>query len=665
MQINGGTFPFTHYFDGIIISNNTIQNLGAGTYTDSIIDNNSCVFTETITLTEPAMLSSVLSTINVNCNGMCDGTINTQINGGTIPYSYFWNNSSTNSNLDSLCVGNYILTITDNNGCTLTDNAIISEPTAIVINLDSSTNVTVYGGNDGTIFTSAYGGASILTYQWTGPNLFSALTLNISNLVAGTYYLTATDSALCSTIDSFVITQPPSLTAYLDTAMNLGCNGICTGEIYITADGGDSVYTYLWYGPNGYTSTDEDIDSLCAGSYTLDLSDNTNTVTLYFEVLEPTPVDIVSIADTAICYNGTAQATAYVYGGYSPYQTLWSNGSTNLSAILPAGIHTVSITDANGCIATDSITVHQADSISINSTVINVSCYGLQDAEVTLSLTNGGTAPFQYSANNGITYQTGNTFYNLAAGTADYLVIDINGCSNTITSTIVEPEELISSITATNASCYGECDGTATLAIAGGTPTYNSNWGSVNPNNLCAGFHNVIVTDANGCLATNSIIITEPNPVIVNIWQNGNTIEATTGFVSYQWYDGFGNAINGATNDTFIPTVQGEYSVEVTDTNDCSAISYRILVIIDYVNQNEIKLTIYPNPTKGKLTIESSKYLTTISVLNSVGNRVLFIKNNITFEKQTNMDLSSFAKGIYFIQIEINNQLINHRIILQ
>jgi len=301
----------------------------------------------------------------------------------------------------------------------------------------------------------------------------------------------------------------------------------------------------------------------------------------------------------------------------------------------------------------------------MNSAVINVSCYGLQDAEVTISVTNGGIAPFQYSKNNGINYQTGNTFYNLQAGTVNFLIIDANGCNNTITSTISEPEELVSTITTTNTSCYGECDGTATSNVNGGTSPYSFNWGGSNPNNLCAGFYNVIVTDANGCLATNSIIITEPNPAIINIWQNGSTIEATTGFVSYQWYDESGNAIIGATNDTFTPTTQGEYSVEVTDINGCSIISYSILVIIDYINQHEIKLTIYPNPTKGKLTIESSEYLSSISVLNSVGNRLIFIDNNITFEKQISIDLSPFAKGIFFIQIELNNQLINHRIILQ
>lgn len=665
IQANGGTTSYTYYFNGALITNTTISGLVAGTYTDSIIDNNGCVFTETITLTEPTLLSNLLSTSNMSCNGICDGAINTQVNGGTAPYSFLWNNSFTTSNLDSLCVGNYALNITDNNGCILTDSAVITEPSAIVISLDSSANVTIYGGNDGALFTTTYGGVNSFTHLWAGPAGFSASTLNINNLIAGTYYLTTTDSTLCSVTDSFEITQPPSLTAYLDSTISLGCNGICTGELYITADGGDSVYTYLWFGPNGYTSTNEDIDSLCAGTYTLELSDTTNTVTLYFEVLEPTPVTIVSIADTAICYKGTAQANAYVYGGNYPYQTLWSNGSTNTSTILPAGIHFVSITDANGCVANDSVTVHQADSISINTSIVNVSCYGLQDGEITLTITNGGTAPFQYSANNGINYQTSNTFYNLAAGTADYLVSDANGCSNAITAIINQPEELGCIINTTNASCYGECDGTATASVNGGTAPYTYDWGGANPNNLCAGLYNLVVTDINGCLTASSTTISEPNPVIVNIWQNGNTIEATPDFINYQWYDANGNPINGAINDTFIPTIQGEYSVEVVDTNGCIATSYSILILIDFIGESESELTIYPNPTKGNLTIKSTEELTSISVLNSLGNQLIFIDNNIAFEKQTSIDLSTFAKGIYFIQIELNNQLINHRIILQ
>ena len=664
IQLSGGATPYTYYFNGSIITNTNITGLLAGIYTDSIIDNNGCIFTEIITLTQPNILNSIISTSDISCNGICDGAINTQITGGTSPYTYIWNNLLTINNFDSLCPGNYTLTLTDNNNCIYSDSVIITEPSEILINLDSSIHVSVYGGNDGEIYTSSSGGTGNFNYLWVGGSGFNATTSNISSLISGTYLLTSIDSLLCSKTDSFTITQPPSLTAQLDSVINLSCNGICTGKLYITADGGDSVYTYLWSGPNGYTSTDEDLDSLCAGDYILELSDTTNTVTFSFEVLEPTPVTIVSIADTAICYNGTALASAYVYGGIYPYQIIWSNGSNNTSAILTSGNHSVSISDANECVATKNITIHQPDSISIISNIDSISCNGIQDGSINLNITNGGTAPFQYS-NNGFNFQNSNSFYNLGTGYHSFTVIDANGCIDSASIYLNQPNALIDTISTTNATCFGECDGIATITSYGGRSPYSYDWGIANSNNLCAGLYNVTTTDDNGCLKTNAIIINEPNPIILTISLNGNTIEATTGFNNYQWYDENNNSINGATTDKFSPTSQGEYYVEIIDSNGCVSTSLSIFVVINFMNENVIELNIFPNPTLGEFTIESTKKLNNITVLNSAGKRVIILDNNSTFEEQTKIDLSPFTKGLYFIQIKLNNQLINHRIILQ
>ena len=244
-------------------------------------------------------------------------------------------------------------------------------------------------------------------------------------------------------------------------------------------------------------------------------------------------------------------------------------------------------------------------------------------------------------------------------------MLDANGCSNYISVFISAPNALLSTINHTNASCFRECDGTATITSTGGTIPYGYDWGTANPNNLCAGLYNVITTDANGCLTTDVIIISEPNPIIVNISQSVNIIEATPGFINYQWYNTNGNAITGATTDTFLPILQGEYYVEVVDSNGCTGTSLSIFIVINLIGENEIELNIFPNPTIGKITIKSTEQPNTISVINSIGNRIIFLDNNSTFEKQTIIDLSSFAKGFYFIQIELNNQLINHRVILQ
>ena len=382
------------------------------------------------------------------------------------------------------------------------------------------------------------------------------------------------------------------------------------------------------------------------------------------EITEPSIVTIVSIADTAICYNGTALASAYVYGGIYPYQIIWSNGSNNTSTILPSGIHSVSISDANGCVATKNITIYQKDSIIITSDIDSISCNGIQDGSIDLNIINGGIPPFQYS-NNGSTFQNSNSFYNLGAGYHSYTVIDANGCIDSTSIYLNQPSALIDTISTINVTCFGECDGTATITTYGGRSPYSYDWGIANSNNLCAGLYNVTTTDDNGCLKTNAIIINEPNPIIVTISLNGNTIEATSGFNNYQWYDENNNSINGATNDKFSPTSQGEYYVEVIDSNGCVSTSLSIFVVINFMNENVIELNIFPNPTLGELTIESTKKLNNITVLNSEGKRVIILDNNSTFEKQTKIDLSPFTKGLYYIQIKLNNQLINHRIILQ
>jgi hypothetical protein len=324
------------------------------------------------------------------------------------------------------------------------------------------------------------------------------------------------------------------------------------------------------------------------------------------------------------------------------------------------------VTDTNGCVLLDTITLVNPDSISIQATSSNVSCFGLQDAMVNLYIINGGTAPFLYSANNGINNQPSSVFYNIGAGSYTYLVSDANGCSNEIHLTVNQPDSLFSSISSNNTSCYGECDGNAIASISGGTPPYSPpDWGGAIDSALCAGYYNVTVTDFNGCIMTDGVTISEPNPIIINIWQNGTDLEATIGFNTYQWYDDAGNAIVGATTNIFVPTIQGEYYVQVTDSNGCSINSYSILFLVDFVSEDTFSVNIYPNPTSGKLIIDSSEDFNSILVFNLLGETVYTFNNTRINNTLTTIDLSYLQKGIYFIQIEVNQQYIKQRIILQ
>jgi hypothetical protein len=587
--INGGSSPYNALFSSslsISINNEldttAVSLLLAGTYSYSISDTNGCLFSDSIILSEPPRLSSLTQLINnVSCYGSCDGAMTLFANGGVSPYNYIWNSDSTQTDTaTNLCAGTYVVQVQDLNGCISSSLDSISEPNNIPISLDSITDNSVYGGNIGNIYVTLNSSSTTVLYNWSGPNGFTANTEDISNLYAGTYILNTTDSLGCST-DTFIVDQPLSLSASLDYVTNNICWGRNQGAIAITPDGGDSVYTYLWTGPNGFTSTDEDIDSLIAGTYTLELSDTTNTITYSFDVLENDEVIVYSNGATADCYDGSAIVTAYGFGGTPPLNTYWSNGDTGISTTLVVGTHAVTVIDVYGCNSTDSVTIEPGDSLSLFANSTMISCFGLSDGIVEVIITDGGTAPFLYS-NDGVTFQSSNMFYNLSPGNNTFTVMDNNGCLNDITTLITQPLELGVDVIFTNLQCFNDCDATATAIVDNGTQPYSYEW--TDPNQqlnqtaiaLCAGTYNVTVTDANGCVATEFVGITNPDPIIVNIWQYEDMLEATSGFISYQWLDEQLNPISGETSNEFFPTQSGEYSVEVTDANGCTMISFAI-----------------------------------------------------------------------------------------
>ena len=284
-----------------------------------------------------------------------------------------------------------------------------------------------------------------------------------------------------------------------------------------------------------------------------------------------------------------------------------------------------------------------------------------------MNILSGGLTPFTYSIDNGVTFHTDSTFFNLATGTYNMVIMDDNGCTSALQTTITEPTELTFTITATDATCYGYCDGTAILNISGGTPFYTEDWGGLNQMALCEGLVNISVMDSNGCIATNSVTINEPPPLIVNISQNGNILDAGPGFASYQWLDDNLNPISGATYQQFIPSTTGEYSVLVTDANGCSAISFSIMFIADGISELNTLLHIFPNPTKDKLNIQYQGFnINSLVILNVSGNIVLQ-KNDIKSESENSiqLSLSALSKGMYILQLISEEKIINYSVILQ
>ena len=333
--------------------------------------------------------------------------------------------------------------VTDDNLCVDSGSVTITEPSEITIITNSIIDVSVYNGNNGAIYISSSGGTSPYSYSWIGVNGYTSNNEDISLLYSGNYIITVTDANNCSNSDTIFVDQPSTLSIIVDTVINIRCFGECNGQINITANGGDSVYTYFWTGPSGFNSTDEDLDSLCTGTYELIVSDSTNSVYATIVVMQPLELQIITNVDTALCYGDTAQASAFTYGGQNPYSTNWDNGSTSITAYLTAGIHYVNVTDFNGCSVSESVLIIQNDSMSLSTTNTNISCYGFTDGSITINIVAGGLSPYSYSDDNGQSFQSSNTFHNLGIGLYNFIVMDVNGCTNFVSGMISGPEELV------------------------------------------------------------------------------------------------------------------------------------------------------------------------------------------------------------------------------
>ena len=667
--INGGTGPYTYLWDDPSLQTTAIATgLVAGTYSCTVIDDNACQWTDSITVYEYQLISTSYTATNILCNGESSGCINTTTTGGTGNYTYLWSNGDTTANICNLTAGSYTCMITDGCGCTEWITINISEPNILNATIDSTFNITTYGGNDGAIYTSFNGGTGQLNINWSSNNGFSSTSGDITNLPAGLYYLAITDSNACTLLDTIELTQPSSLWMNLDLAINASCFDSCNGILQVTANGGDSSYTYSWQGPNGYTSSNSNLTNLCYGEYILTVDDGLTTISDTFNIFQPLAITSTLSFDTITCHDGLTQAEINVWGGTQPFIYNWSNLDNNYITNIGSGSHSIIVIDANGCSISDSFSLTNPQPIISTSSSTNVACFGGNNGSASINIVSGGTPPYSFSNDNGITYQVSNTFNNLSSGNYSLLISDSNSCFSYIPIEITEPAE-ISSVTSTvDASCFGSCDGNILVTVSGGTSPYSYLWSNgqttQNASSLCAGFYNVTITDSNNCLAINSGIINEPNAILINISIDGNSLVATSGFSYYQWYFANGTPVIGATSESFNPDSMGEYYVVVSDGN-CEETSYTINYNINDINDINKQIRIYPNPTNGLITIDTDNVIQNITIINLIGNQLLKVEKNNLDITSTKIDLSNFVKGIYIIQIKQNDQTMNYRIALQ
>ncbi|MBL7925958.1 MAG: T9SS type A sorting domain-containing protein [Bacteroidia bacterium] len=563
----GGVSPYTYAWSNGS-TDASITGLTANTYTVTVTDANGCTVTCAYVVTEPSAVVAACSGTNVDCFGNSTGSASVLASGGTASYTYLWSTSASTSTITGLAANTYTVTVTDGNGCTASCNYVVTQPVALGA-VCSGTNVNCFGNSTGSASVAASDGTAPYSYMWSN----GATDASITGLAANTYTVTVTDANGCTISCGYTVMQPATALAVVCSGNNVSCNGGSNGSASVLASDGTAPYTYAW--SNG--STDASITGLTANTYTVTVTDaNGCTLSCNYAVTEPASVTANCSVTSPITIAGNdGQVTVVAGGGTSPYSYLWSNGQTTATATgLSDGIYTVTVTDANNCTSTCSVTLPAFLPLSATCSNTTVSCNGGNDGTATV-LAAGGSSPYAYLWSTGATTAS---IAGLTANTYTVTVTDNIGTTASCQTTVAEPAVLTATMSSTNVTCAGGNDGTATVLAGGGTSPYTYLWSNSQTNATATGLvtatYTVTVTDANGCTVSNSILVND-NPVVVvtataspdTICNGSSSILTGSGAVTYTWMPG---SLSGTTVSVS-PTANTTYTVTGADANGCTA----------------------------------------------------------------------------------------------
>ena len=553
------------------------------------------------TLVITLLVSSVYSQLTVTLPpvvSVCEGEsvqLQSTVFGGDGNYTYNWTPISFLSCSDCpsptvtpLSSITYFLEVQDGSGAS--DNAsvfvdLIPFPTVDefltqVIDVDCNGQFT--GGID--LFGN-FGFSP--SFSWSGPNGFAASTEDLLGLEAGPYQVVVTNFEGCSTSASFEVNEPDVLEIDIagTTINHIDCTGNPTGGISLMVSGGVMPYTFLWTGPNGFTTSVQNFSGVNTGGiYSVTVSDaNGCEVQANFTITEPEPllIDVAGAVVTDVDCAGAATGSVdiSVIGGTIPYTYVWTGPNGTFSTTedvtnLSAGLYTVIVTDANGCIATENFTVADIAPIEVTADVMNGDCEGGESGFIDLTVT-GGVAPYSYAWSTG---ETTEDIGPLASGDYNVTVVDANGCFYT-ESFIVEGSPQIG-FSVTDISCFGNFDGT--IDVLGGEPEWTYEWsnGALGSTitGLAEGVYCVTVTNAEGCQVEECVTVLVPDELQITVvatdvsctgGDDGVLNTTVVGGIppyTYLWNNGVVSPIN-----PLLPA--GTYEVTVTDANGCTAVN--------------------------------------------------------------------------------------------
>ena len=603
---SGGTGTFTYSIDAINFQSNALfPGLIAGNYTITYKDANNCTATEAHTLNEPPALSGTANiTQVVDCFWASTGAITFDVDvtqPGVPSYQYSIDNGSNyqSSEVFSNLPGNitYNVMIEDNNGCQYTSSIYLAEPAQIIYSPVLSDNngyeITCNGEADGSIdFGIPIGGTAPLEYSIDNGSNYSSATL-FTSLVAGSYDLIIRDANLCTEPITVVLDEPGIFTIPATVTNPISCFEDCNGAVAINPANAVGIVVYTL--DAGAQQTTPSYSGLCGDitnptPYVIDATDDNGCIAQEIVSLsEPTDFvysPLTSTDEYCLQSNGTALINV-TSGGTGGYSYSWNDGQTSATATgLIAGNYHVTVSDGNGCILIENISVGTDIGFTVSFTTVEP-CLGPNSGSATVFATGMTPYTYQWSDANGIIAgATSSTISNIPIGTYSVVVEDATTCQITgavDVNTPANPIQIDSLIIIGN-SCFGINDAQIEILASGGQSPYTySNTGGLNTqtnpvfSNLSPGSYTIHAIDANGCYADSIITLTYPDQLVIDstVFTHISCFGEDDGAIQDIIFTGgtapFEYSINGVTFQSyplFNDLEPGWHTVEIFDINN-------------------------------------------------------------------------------------------------
>ena len=596
----GGTGTITYAWSNLA-SQPILQNLAAGNYCVTATDQNGCTATTCASIAAPTQLAiTAITPRPADCFGNNTGSAIVQVSGGTPDsngdYNFAWNDAlqQVSDTAVFLFAGNYGVTVTDDNGCQVTGQTTVAQPTQLLANT-VAVDARCFGESSGNATVVPGGGVGPYTVIWE--NGLSGTT--ITNLAANPYDVTVTDANGCVAEGIANVGQPNTPVSLAVSQTFTGCFGANDNEASAMPAGGTGFgYTYVWSnGQSGPTAT-----NLAPGAQSVSITDSNGcAASAEVSLSDWADIDVNIIAIAPTCFgdaNGQMGINLFSGGAgtannASDYTFNWSNNGSGVTIQNLAGgvTYSVTVSDLQGCSKVFSRALNQPPDITFGFTHTDVACNAGADGTATVVNVQGsqvGGYTYLWSGNAGS--QVTQTAGNLAAGLYFVTVTDAIGCNSAGQVQIGQPTALSISMATEDEPCFGNALGSVTATVSGGVPGYNYVWSgqqqtAATITNLPAGVYTVTAQDANGCQISSNAEVRQPEPISAAIatkpvdcfnMRNGSiTVVPQGGSAPFQY--SLDNSTYGGSG-TLIGLEGGEYTIYVRDRNGCILIEKATVV---------------------------------------------------------------------------------------